>query len=496
MKLQSFMTTMVLGIVSLGLLSCSNVFSDNFDSDSTSARAAAYVVGSDVTFEGGNYRVISNDFASSESRAVSTSEVESGITRFKNDSAMSAILSEYAGINNKVVLFNRDTKGIGKDGYAYIIDEYLILDRDAAKVAKFRYKWQSTTIKNAQHKDAFEGADIGRVNTAAETTIRNSYDPDHVQLYTYSGGDEQSYTQLTYTRDSNNKCSFASNTIKSTSVNSVYATTTAGIRRALLNTTTYNSGDVKVRWSLSDVDSKAFFAFVEQKTDGSYSLTCRGDGLVKGSANADVYYCTANITSFVEKNNLGVSFTRKKNNGSISIDSSQYIQAVDKGSDGTITQIMVICPFEDTSATLNAYSRTIFKWNGSSYVWEGAESFANRYAKNYTDLSTVNYTWESVSETYTADITELYGAANSLYNEVAGDKTLSQQEVLKYAQDVGQLHSRANDIANKFWSLPCTDGKWAKWTEQGMKLVAAAQKLALVRAKLDAEAVTRPWILF
>lgn len=274
--------------ISMILLSALFVSCGADDDDSSSGGdSSGFTVGSEITFDGGKYLVLKNDFAGSESSSRAAVTSDSG-SYYQNENAealrRNKIESDY-GISDYIELFKVTTrKEASKKGIASLEDEYLILNESKKQLFKVKQSWSSTTLFSGTVAEKSE-----QFNALTENEIRE-YDPDYFTFENKSAvyGDDLSkkvQTEYVYNMDSDGKtCDYTS--LKRIGDWKDYKKMSDGKDQSVWRTNTYyNDGEVSsVNYYLQALGSNycSFYSY-------SNRIEADGEGTLKGSTSTSVW---------------------------------------------------------------------------------------------------------------------------------------------------------------------------------------------------------------
>lgn len=363
------------------------------DDSSSSGDSSGFTVGSEISFDGGKYLVLKNDFASSLSASANISsraviKSDSG-SYYQNENAeklrRNKIESDY-GISNYIELFKVTTRiDASKKGIASLEDVYLILNESKKEIFKVTQKWSSTTLFASENSVAKRSEQF---KALTENQIRE-YDPDY---FTYEnkkalyGNDlsKKILTQYVYTRSKNEK------TVDYTKIDSIrdwkdYKKMSDKKEKAVWRSAVYNPGteDPSTSYYLLNMAGSNFLSIY---TETNY-ISAEGEGALTGSTSTSDWQgvvipesVNAEAATFnvrlrdEDKEILNNAFTVTYSNldstkEAKTSDAEYYITVSSEKTkltvNGTETEVPSAvtfrAPFKDTSAELQPYTSVSWK---------------------------------------------------------------------------------------------------------------------------------------
>ena len=276
---------------------------------------SALKVGAKVSYGGAKYLVTKNTLPTvsanravlenieSSSREAISEENESAeeiaknveyINRYLTNDFRAKLLKQEFDLTEYIELFPVGTrKETGNNGLASLNDNYLLLNAEGKKIAKFRQKWQSNSFSNFYFGVRGETEETEKFNSLTEEELRE-YDPLYVDLYYYPK-DLKDWKQIefryNYYVDSTDSSSEHYKKVNYESLNSRkdyfdFTYNSAGKERAVYRVDVMQNG-AKQYWLLEAVASGGYTALMT--SDYGFTLILNGEGKVGGTTKTSVY---------------------------------------------------------------------------------------------------------------------------------------------------------------------------------------------------------------
>lgn len=408
------MTAKMFGVLcAVGMVfcaACDNMENGSDGKTDDDVGAAAYVVGTIVTFEEKQYLVTNNTEAAGMTAEYGTVIVD-GNTYYPHEKAAAyhAGLLQKKGVTEYVELYDLDPEQTEENVNAGRFEERYAILHGGSRWYTIKHRWDAARM----FADSPSDERIPKFEELSRDTLRTEWDPSTVIISNHTsvyGSDlsKKSYESYIFGYVGQT-VAFEDDNLVRRSESKAYTATKVGekaIYEIYWTSKNYDNGKNRIEYKLKDPVSDTFFWFYVYE-DGSYQLSVNGVGESGGSNSSSVYKNNVPITRlyYDASGEAHLDYRVSVKGSSVSdeernqlVNREQYLHI---SSDTTaFGKIVVPCEitfaalYKDADAPLGAYTNVVFvpKQVFDMVVYEPKTDatygydFIRRYADDYQSL--------------------------------------------------------------------------------------------------------------